>query len=66
MVCLAWIMIVWELQGITYTFPIYIECGKYEKEYELSYVACSRATKITKICIGGGVPTDQLASDILK
>ena len=55
-----------ESQGSTYHGPIQIDIGSTEKEHGTSYVAFSRATKLSNICVGSGFSVERLTTMISK
>ena len=61
---LAWAWTIWKAQGQTIRTKIVLVLGKLERECGLSYVAFSRATKLTDIGIDGGVNADRLTTRI--
>ena len=63
---LAWAWTIWKAQGQTIRGKVVIKLGKSEREHGLSYVAFSRATRLSNIGIIGGMDGPRLTSAISK
>jgi hypothetical protein len=64
---LAWAWTIWKAQGQTITGKVVIKLGKSEREHgSMSYVAFSRATRLSNIGIIGGMDGPRLTSAISK
>ena len=61
---LAWVWTIWKSQGQTIRTKIILNLGEKEKEHGLSYVAFSRATKLSNIGITGGMAGNRLTVKI--
>ena len=61
---LAWAWTIWKSQGQTIRSKIILKLGQMEKEHGLSYVAFSRATKLSDIGITGGISGSRLTTKI--
>ncbi len=62
---LAWAWTIWKAQGQTIRGKVVIKLGKSEREHGLSYVAFSRATRLSNIGIIGWMDGPRLASKIV-
>mgnify|MGYP005698177475 CR=1 FL=1 len=63
---LAWAWTIWKSQGQTILTKIVMNLGANEKEHGLSYVAFSRATKLSNIGITGGMAGNCLTTTVKK
>jgi ATP-dependent DNA helicase PIF1 len=61
---LAWAWTIWKAQGQTIKGKVVIKLGPKEMEHGLTYVAFSRATRLSNIGIIGGIPETRLTTQI--
>ena len=61
---LAWAWTIWKAQGQTICSKIILKLGSKEREHGLSYVAFSRATKLSDIGITGGLAQNCLITSV--
>lgn len=65
-ICLSYSLTVWKSQGMTITDAVMVNLGNTERDHGCSYVALSRVTSVTNLCIGPGVTLERLTTAISK
>lgn len=63
-VTIAYALTVWKSQGMTITGPVLVNLGDRERDHGCSYVALSRVTSISNLCIGAGISLHRLTAAI--
>lgn len=61
---LAYAVTVWKSQGMTIRGPVLVNLGEEERHRGCSYVALSRVTNISNLCIGAGITLHRLTKAI--